>query len=263
MSHTAPSPHGGFSPQFEWAGYALGFGIGGFFDGILLHQILQWHHLLSGIDQTRLDIRVLVLWDGIFHALMYVIAGVGLWLLWRARKEFPAPHADRRLFANALIGFGAWHIADSILSHWLLGIHRIRMDVENPLFWDILWFGAFGVIPAASGLMMRRGGSSGKGRSLSSPFALMLAVAITGPIAALPPADQTQVVVLFRPGITEEAAIAAIAAVDGRIISSDASGQLWAVYMSPGGNARGLYRHGALLVSQGLLPIGCFNWTRA
>jgi uncharacterized membrane protein len=25
----------------------LGFALGGFFDGILLHQILQWHHLLS------------------------------------------------------------------------------------------------------------------------------------------------------------------------------------------------------------------------
>jgi uncharacterized membrane protein len=27
----------------------LGFAFGGFFDGILLHQVLQWHHLLSGI----------------------------------------------------------------------------------------------------------------------------------------------------------------------------------------------------------------------
>jgi uncharacterized membrane protein len=25
----------------------LGFAFGGFFDGILLHQVLQWHHLLS------------------------------------------------------------------------------------------------------------------------------------------------------------------------------------------------------------------------
>jgi uncharacterized membrane protein len=25
----------------------LGIGLGGFFDGIVLHQILQWHHMLS------------------------------------------------------------------------------------------------------------------------------------------------------------------------------------------------------------------------
>ena len=32
------------------AGLLLGFAMGGFFDGILLHQILQWHHLLSAIQ---------------------------------------------------------------------------------------------------------------------------------------------------------------------------------------------------------------------
>ncbi|HCW19238.1 MAG TPA: hypothetical protein DHL02_15075 [Achromobacter sp.] len=54
-----------------WAGYLLGFGMGGFFDGILLHQILQWHHLLSGLSAATLaDLRVQVVADGVFHALM-------------------------------------------------------------------------------------------------------------------------------------------------------------------------------------------------
>ena len=47
----------------------LGFALGGFFDGVLLHQILQWHHLLSlvpGMD----DLRLQILWDGYFHAAM-------------------------------------------------------------------------------------------------------------------------------------------------------------------------------------------------
>jgi Predicted membrane protein len=42
-----------FPATLIWARYALGFGLGGFFDGILLHQILQWHHLLSGIEEAR------------------------------------------------------------------------------------------------------------------------------------------------------------------------------------------------------------------
>lgn len=254
---------GRYSGRFEWSGYTLGFGIGGFFDGILLHQILQWHHLLSGVEQARLDIRVLILWDGMFHALMYIIAGIGLWLLWRARKDFPAPGADRRLLTNALIGFGVWHILDSILSHWVLGIHRIRMDVDNPLFWDLLWFAVFGIVPIAIGWTMRRGGSKARGRVMSSPLALVLAAVLAGPLAALPPPDQTRVVVLFRPDITELEAFAAIVAVDGRMIASDASGQLWAVDMASGGNASELYRYGALLVSNSLLPLGCFGWTRA
>jgi uncharacterized membrane protein len=28
-------------------GILLGIGLGGFVDGILLHQILQWHHMLT------------------------------------------------------------------------------------------------------------------------------------------------------------------------------------------------------------------------
>jgi uncharacterized membrane protein len=29
-------------------GLLLGLGLGGFIDGIVMHQILQWHHLLTG-----------------------------------------------------------------------------------------------------------------------------------------------------------------------------------------------------------------------
>jgi len=29
------------------AGILLGIGLGGFVDGIVLHQILQWHHMLT------------------------------------------------------------------------------------------------------------------------------------------------------------------------------------------------------------------------
>ena len=29
------------------AGILLGVGIGGFFDGVVFHQVLQWHHLVT------------------------------------------------------------------------------------------------------------------------------------------------------------------------------------------------------------------------
>ncbi|WP_075293202.1 DUF2243 domain-containing protein [Pararhizobium arenae] len=250
-----------FSRTFDWAGHALGFSIGGFFDGIILHQILQWHHLLSGIEEAQQDIRVLVLWDGIFHGLMYIIAGVGLWLLWRARKEFPASGADRRLCANSLIAFGTWHILDGILSHWILGIHRIRMDVNNPLFWDLLWFVLFGALPFICGWAVRRTRTSGRSSMLSSPLALVMATALSGPLAALPPQDQQQVIVLFKPGITVTQAVAAIEAVDANIIGSDVSGQLWIIEGTKGLEAFRLYRHGALLVTNSVLPLGCISWT--
>ncbi|MCW2241286.1 DUF2243 domain-containing protein [Azospirillum canadense] len=263
-THPSPTP---VPSGLSWAGYLLGFGLGGFFDGILLHQVLQWHHLLTGLEAPAFrDIRVQILADGLFHALMYVIAMGGLLLLWRSRRVFAEPGADRRLFANALIGFGAWHMLDGVLSHWILGIHRIRMDVENKLVWDLLWFVVFGVAVAAAGWWLRRGGSDGGAggvRKVVTPVALALAVLVAGPTAALPPPGVTTVMVLFKPGTTLPAVLEAVVAVDGRTVWNDPSGQLWAIDLGAGGNPMPLYRHGAMLVSNALLPVGCFNWFRS
>lgn len=259
--------------RLSWAGCLLGFGLGGFFDGILLHQVLQWHHLLTGVEAPAFrDIRVQILADGLFHALMYVVAIWGLLLLWRSRRAFADAGADRWLLADALIGFGVWHMLDGVLSHWILGIHRIRMDVENKLVWDLLWFVVFGVAFVAAGWWLRRGGGGGGGgggdgvggvRKVVAPVVLTLAVLVAGPVAALPPPGVTTVMVLFKPGTTLPAVLEAVAAVDGRTVWQDPSGQLWAIDLGTGGNPMQLYRHGAMLVSNALLPVGCFNWFKA
>jgi uncharacterized membrane protein len=52
------------------AGILLGLGLGGFFDGIILHQVLQWHHMLTsaGFPPNSIDnLEFNTLWDGIFH----------------------------------------------------------------------------------------------------------------------------------------------------------------------------------------------------
>ncbi|HYH19958.1 MAG TPA: DUF2243 domain-containing protein [Azospirillum sp.] len=252
--------------RFSWAGYLLGFGLGGFFDGILLHQVLQWHHLLSALDGPAFrDLRVQVLADGLFHVVMYVVAAAGLWLLWRTRDQFARPGADRWMFANTLIGFGVWHVADSILSHWVLGIHRIRMDSEIPLVWDLVWFAVFGVAVAAAGWLLRRGAGpgtpSGGARRHATSVALTLAVLIAGPVAALPPPDVKTAMVLFRPGIGAAEVFSAVAAVNGHVVWSDASGALWAIGLPDTSKARLLYTRGALLVSNGIVPAGCFAWS--
>jgi len=257
LMDSAPSP----LRPLALAGYALGFGLGGFFDGILLHQILQWHHLLSGLSEARLDVRFLVMADGLFHALMYVITAVGLWLLWGSRRDWAMPGGDRSLAGLALIGFGAWHVFDALLSHWLLGIHRIRMDTDVPLLWDILWLMVFGIIPLLSGwhLQKQRGDDH---RLVSSPVALVLAVLMAAPVASMPSPQQTTVVVLFGPGISPERAAQAIGAAGGSIVWVDASNQLWAADFSKGGDPSKLYLKGALVVSTSFLPKGCLGWVR-
>lgn len=262
----------GFTGTFRWAGYLLGFAMGGFFDGILLHQVLQWHHLLSAVEGSAFrDLRVQVLADGIFHVAMYAVASVGLWLLWRARHQFARVGADRLLFAVFLVGFGAWHVADGILFHWILGIHRIRMAADALLAWDLLFF-VPGVLLVVAGWLLRAtigpGSDAGPdrpgggGRRAVAPVLLSAAVLAAGPVAALPPSGTTSVVALFGPGTAPADVFAAVAAIDGRAVWSDRTGALWVIDVEGSGRSWRLYRHGALLVGGGILPAGCLSWSR-
>ena len=100
-------------PALKWAGLLPGIALGGFFDGIVLHQILQRCHLLSAIEgQPRLDLRMQPVMGGVFHGLMYVVLAAGLMLLIKARHDFALSKADGDLFAGTLISFGLWNVLD-------------------------------------------------------------------------------------------------------------------------------------------------------
>lgn len=249
----------GAAKTLAWSGALLGFALGGFFDGILLHQILQWHHLLSGVGQARHDIAVLILADGLFHLLMYLVAAAGLYLLWRGRRALAEGH-DRQILGNAMIGFGTWHVVDAVLSHWVLGIHRIRMDVDNPLVWDLLWLAVFGLLPLGWGLLLRRRDHSGPTLA-AAPLALALSVLVSGSVASLPAPGDGPVMVLFAPGTTPQVAMAATQELGARVVWTNPSEQLWAVEMD-GGDPTRFYAHGAIVVSNSILPAGCFDWLR-
>ncbi|WP_439533730.1 DUF2243 domain-containing protein [Polymorphobacter sp.] len=244
-----------------WTGWGvlLGVALGGFFDGILLHQILQWHHLLSLVPGAG-DLRMQVIWDGWFHALMYGLAGLGLWGLWRVQRSGETG-SGRGLAAALLAGVGLWHVVDSILSHWVLGIHRIRIDSPNPLAWDIGWFLAFGIVPLLWGWWLARGRGTG-------PAGVMLLAALTigaagaGGWALQPPADQRFVTVAFRPGMEAPQVLAALAESEARLVWTDRAMGVVVVDMAPE-RRWDLYLRGAMLVSGSGLPAGCFDWSRS
>ncbi|WP_459618537.1 DUF2243 domain-containing protein [Bordetella sp. 2513F-2] len=265
-----------YPPRFDRSGILLGFAFGGFFDGILLHQVLQWHHLLSGLSGPDwADLRVQVVADGLFHALMYVLAVVGLWQLFGARAEFARPTARRRLMGSFWMGFGAWHVADALLSHWLLGIHRIRMDTTMPLAWDLGWLLLFGVVPYWIGRRMRRttqgpsdagNGSGGGHGSVGTALLAVVAVTAAGALHAVPLRAQPgpTVTVVLRPGVSAADWFAALDQLDARVLWSDPTGAVWVLRpaQADDGGALRYYRHGALYVSGTLAPAGCAAYLR-
>jgi uncharacterized membrane protein len=248
------------SPWTRW-GVLLGVALGGFFDGILLHQILQWHHLLSLVPGLA-DLRTQVLWDGYFHALMYVVVLVAFWGLWRARGT--SGDGWRGPLAGALLaGFGLWHILDGIASHWVLGIHRIKIDSPNPLIWDLIWFAAFGLAPLVSGWFMLRGARPHSPPPGSTLTVLLLGVLTIGAAgwSLKPPKNQAFTTVVFAPGISPQRAWAAVAAADARVVWTDPSMDV-VILDAPAERRWSFYRAGALLVSGSGLPAGCASWSR-
>ncbi len=253
--------------RLRWAGLALGFAFSGFFDGILLHQILQWHHLLSGVATGRFaDLRVQVMADGIFHLLMYVVGAVGLTLAIRARHSLAEPGGARRLLVDFLVGFGSWHVIDAVFSHWLVGLHRIRMDVAEPIWWDIGWLVAFGLVPLAVAAILRRRGGDGSPGARSTALvamavlsgATLLAAAVS--LLPVPGALPGTSVVVLQPGVTAGQWLGQVAQDDVRVLWSDAAGAVWIVQADVDVDRLSWYGRGAMYVSASGVPATCADW---
>ena len=140
------------------AGVLLGTGLGGFVDGIVLHQILQWHSMLSSLKPPTdlVTMKVNMMWDGLFHAFTWITTVTGLGLLWRAGGRPDVPWSGRTMAGSLLIGWGAFNGIEGLIDHQILGIHHVHPG-EGELAWDI-GFLLSGVAMAAAGAWLVRAG---------------------------------------------------------------------------------------------------------
>ena len=143
-------------PRLARSACVLGAGIGGLFDGIVFHQILQWHHLISGPrpPQTLRDLELNTLFDGLFHAAAWVITLAGIWLVHRARRRDPAHVGGRVLSGGVVAGWGAFNLLEGAVDHYVLGIHHVRPGPDEALY--DLAFLVWGAIFVAFGWLVIR-----------------------------------------------------------------------------------------------------------
>ena len=152
----SPSRRRGGAPP-RAPGLLMGVGLGGFVDGIVLHQILQWHHMLTGTGDEPADtvagLEANTLADGLFHAAMWLVTAVGIWWLWRnvSRRRLAL---DRQLLGWAIAGWGAFNVVDEIVFHALLDLHHIR-EGGNELAYDMAFL-ALGLAQIAFGAALAR-----------------------------------------------------------------------------------------------------------
>jgi len=149
-------------------GIVLGVGLGGFVDGILLHQLLQWHHMLSSTNTDRIGVKYYnphtvsglemnTLWDGIFHVVCWLAVLVGLAVLYsRVSRNRRRVWTSRVLWGWILAGWGLFNLVEGILDHQILGIHHVRGGPYQ-LWWDI-GFLVLGALLLAGGWLLQRTG---------------------------------------------------------------------------------------------------------
>jgi len=128
----------------------LGIGLGGFVDGILLHQIIHWHNMGSAVvpPTTMEAMQRNMTWDGLFHAAVWVLTLIGVyWLLNDARRGAILPTSTQ--FTGLLIfGWGLFNLVEGIIDHHLLGLHHVRdLPAHVPAYdWLFLLIGGVGFI---------------------------------------------------------------------------------------------------------------------
>ncbi|OWV72772.1 hypothetical protein ATY76_08185 [Rhizobium sp. R339] len=141
------------------SGILFGLGLGGFFDGIVFHQLLQWHHMFSAwysIDSVE-NLEFNTFWDGVFHSATYLFLLAGLFILWRAARRPHFRWSTTELIGAVLTGFGLFNLVEGVIDHHLLGIHHVNETVDQSawLYWDI-GFLVWGAVMLAAGWNMIR-----------------------------------------------------------------------------------------------------------
>jgi uncharacterized membrane protein len=145
-------------------GLLLGVGLGGFVDGIVVHQMLQWHHMRSGEgvggDRSLTTVGGLeanTLADGVFHAGAWLLVLTGVLLLAARRRAARGPGVVMQLTGLLLAGWGGFNIVEGVVDHHVLRIHHVRDDLGGPVGWDIGFLLASVVLAVAGAAIARAG----------------------------------------------------------------------------------------------------------
>lgn len=162
MSTThASHPQATKKPPSKVSGLLFGLGLGGFIDGIVLHQILQWHHMVSHVEDypmtTLAGLEVNTLADGFFHLATWffvLLGSITAIIAWRQGRL--APNWSFH-FGLVLAGWGIFNLVEGVIDHHLLGVHHVRDDLGGPLSWDIAFL-VLGALLLVSGWLLHKRG---------------------------------------------------------------------------------------------------------
>ena len=133
------------------SGLSFGVALAGFWDGITLHSILQWHHMISGwvppTDMHAMKLNMIA--DGLFDFFCWIATMLALVLLFRESRR--AALMSRRNYGGCiLVGAGLFNFVEGLIDHQIPGVHHVHAG-PNWLTWDIGFLLLGGVVLFAVG----------------------------------------------------------------------------------------------------------------
>ena len=145
------------------AGLVLGLGLGGLFDGIVLHQILGWHHMICTTETCQPnsieDLKRQITQDGYFDFSVWLLTLIGVILLFRVGRQSAQFVSGKVLCGAVLGGWGAFNFVEGLVDHQLLGLHHVLPGDPHQFLFDLLFLMS-GLLFAAFGWMLARSKSS-------------------------------------------------------------------------------------------------------
>lgn len=141
------------------AGALLGIGLGGFIDGIVFHQILQVHNMLSNRipPDTLVGAKVNMTWDGYFHAAVWLITALGLYRLFKAGERSDVPWSGKILLGSMLGGWGLFNLVEGIIDHHILRLHHVWEYAGNKTPYDLAFLSSGVLLLLVGGALIRAG----------------------------------------------------------------------------------------------------------
>jgi uncharacterized membrane protein len=143
-------------------GLLAGIGFGGLLDGIVLHEILQWHHMLSSEGccpmTTVRGLELNTLADGFFHLASAAALFIGTVMIWRRARD-GVLWSGWQLLGFGMQGWGLFNVVEGLIDHQLLGIHHVRGGPDQFLY-DMAFLALGGVLFVMGLLIARRAGAS-------------------------------------------------------------------------------------------------------
>jgi len=141
------------------AGLVLGAGFGGMADGIVLHSILGWHHMIcytmdcqpTSVEQLQLENTQ----DGYFLLVVWLMVLTGTAMLFRAASQAGPTARGRVLLGAMLAGSGAFNFLEGLINHQILGLHHVVPGSPHQFLFDMLYL-ANGVLFFVVGVWLMR-----------------------------------------------------------------------------------------------------------